>query len=254
MKTTKLLLVSTLLLSFCIGAQAQTIRPDVELMNLKGHVKTLGTFTRGSHGRMIGQPTMQRFHTNGFLDQLFVCDTMGKATLMVQYTYDKKNHLVKDTRSQMGTNELIAVTEYTYNKKDRTVTADVMVITDSINDHMVTTYDKSGKIIRTALYDEQDTLLSAQAYVYDHHGKVSTITHTGSHDRYQNHVNYRYDADGNEIMKESCYLNRTTQLLFHIYTFDETGNWIERRTYRIQGETATLQESASRTIEYYEED
>ncbi len=252
MKRYRLFLIASILMSLSLGARAQYNIPDTELMNLKGNVKSVGTFTHGIHGRVVGQPTLMCFREDGFLNQTFYCDTAGAATLLVQYFYDKKNRLLKDTRSRMGTNELLAVTTYTYDKKNRSITADVLVVTDSINDHRVTTFDKDDRVKRVALYDEQDTLLSAETYVYDAHGRIATATFTGTHDRYLSHVNFRYDADGNEIMQINCNLNRVTQQLFHVYTFDEQGNWIERRTFNLKGNTATLQETVNRTIEYYE--
>ncbi len=235
------------------GAQAQHHRPDAELQNLKGPVKTVGTFIRGPHNRVIGQPAMLLFRNDGYLDVAFFCDTNGTAIFKVKYEYDKQKHLVHDQRINNANGDILVETDYIYDKKNRTITAAIKPVNDTVSDYTVYTFDKNNNVTRIANLDENHQVLSALTSVYDDNDKIITTTHTeGAVDQYINHDNFRYDNEGNVIMQTRFNLNRVAQQLFYVYTFDAMGNWIERRTFYVQGNEAFVREIATREITYYE--
>lgn len=242
------------LISTMVGtAGAQKFKPDTEEDNLKGPVKSMLTTIRTPQGRIVGQPVRNNFNERGYYIQNTYYDTLGNPVIIVAYTYDKNDHLVKDLRTHEPYSELLSQTTYSYDKKANTIVADMLGIADSLSTKTVYAFDKKGVLKSTTSYDEQGKETSAIEYVYDDKGYLKfTIFKEGENEIYKGSDKYRWDTDGNLAEKCSYYLTTLRQAFLYTYYYDEHGNWTQAYLYHVNPTEGYLYQVITRQITYFE--
>ena len=107
----KVLILTALLVSLGGMVRAQHFIPDIQEEHLKGNVKSVLTTVRTPQGRIVSQPVRKNFNRQGYFTQNTYYDTMGNPVIIVSYSYDKKNRLVKDIRTHEPYSELLSQSE-----------------------------------------------------------------------------------------------------------------------------------------------
>lgn len=240
------------LLSF--GVKAQSFSLDVEEENLNGPVKSVLTTVRTPQGRIVGQPVRNNFNKFGnFIENIYY-DTAGNPVIMVHYSYDKKNRLIKDVRTHEPFSEMLSQTTYSYDKKSRTIIADMFGISDSLETRTVYRYDKNGMLLNVTIFDELGREVASTQYEYNKIGSKSLVTYTeGENAIYKGTDKFRYDTDGNLAEKCSYYLTTLRQAFLYTYYYDEHGNWTKAYVYHVTPSDGYLYQVITRQIDYYEE-
>ncbi|MBR3529488.1 MAG: hypothetical protein IKN84_07485 [Bacteroidales bacterium] len=249
----KLLFFATLLLLIGSTARAQQFPADKQEDRLKGPVKTVLTTVRTPQGRVVGQPVRNYFNRSGYYSHNIYYDTIGNPVIIVSYTYDKKNRLLSDTRTHEPYSELLSQTKYIYDKKKRTITAEMFGIADSLEDRTVYQFDKNNRLLKTTDYDVDSVELASITYKYNDFGYVNYTTYTEGKDAiYKGGDKFRYDTDG--IMCERCsyYLTTLRQAFLYTYYYDEHGNWTQAYVYHVSPSEGYLYQIITREITYYE--
>lgn len=240
-------------LSFFNTIAAQPSQVDKSEMNLHGNISSILTTVRGSRGQIVGQPVRHIFNKNGNFEHVCYYDTLGTPVITVHYVYDKKGRLVKDTRSLEPFSELLAVTNYTFNRKRDTMYAEMIAINDSVCDHISYHYDKHGNLLQINRTDDKNNPLSRTNHAYDKKGRLlETTFYEGEHYLYIGEERFHYDLDGNLIQKASYYMERMRQCILYTYVFDAHGNWTTQYAYHVSPTSASLIQVTTRTITYVE--
>ena len=249
----KSVLLATLFIAFGVIAKAQKFTPDIEDEHLKGNVKSVLTTVRSPQGRIIGQPTRKNFNTAGNYSRTTYYDTMGNPVIIVNFTYDEKNRLIKDVRTQEPYSTPVSQTTYSYDKKAKTITADVFGIADSLSEKSIYTFDKNNVLLKVITYSEDNKEISSISYEYNKLGEMTFATYTeGENSIYKGSEKYRYDTDGFLAEKCSYYLTTLRQAFLYTYQYDEKGNWINAYVFHVSPTEGYLYQIITRQISYYE--
>ena len=249
----KIVVLFTLLLAGGVTARAQHFNPDLQEEHLKGPVKSMLTTVRTPQGRIVGQPVRNNFNQEGYFTQNTYYDTMGNPVIIVSYAYDKKNHLVKDIRTQEPYSTLLSQTTYSYDKKAHTITAEMFGANDSLVERSVYSYDKDGALQKVTTFDEVGKELAAIAYDYNDLGYMVFATYTeGENAIYKGGEKFRYDTDGFLAEKCSYYLTTLRQAFLYSYYYDEHGNWTQAYLFHVTPTEGYLYQVITRQITYFD--
>ena len=244
-----------LLVSVCVSvvASAQRFNSDIEDVHLKGKVKSVLTTTRTPQGRIVGQPVRNNFNEDGYFTQNTYYDTLGNPVIIVSFFYDKKNRLVKDVRTHEPYSELLSQTTYVYNKKKKTITAQMFGIADSLEESTVYVFNKEGNIDSVKTLDANGKQINTLKYSYNNFGlRTWSTCSEGDNGIYIGTEKYRYDTDG--FLAEQCsyYLATLRQAFLYTYYYDEHGNWIQGHVFHVSPTEGYLYQIIDRQITYYE--
>ena len=224
---TKIILLATLFFAFSLPLRAQHFAPDAQEEHLKGRVKSVLTTVRTPQGRIVGQPVRQNYNRDGYFTRNTYYDTMGNPVIIVNYTYDKKK---------------------------RTIVADMLGLADSLRQHTVYSYDKKNVLQKVTTYDEANKELSSITYDYNDFGYVRYATYTeGENMIYKGANKFRYDTEGHLAERCSYYLTTLRQAFLYTYYYDSEGNWVEAYVFHVTPSEGYLYQVISRQITYYEE-
>lgn len=249
----KIVILFVLFCAFAVSSKAQQFKPDLQEDNLKGAVKSILTTVRTPQGRIVGQPIRNNFNREGYYSQNTFYDTMGNPVIIVSYSYDKKNRLIKEVRTHEPYSELLSQTTYSYDKKKRAIVAEMFGISDSLGERTVYSYDKNGLLQKVTNFDEANKELATISYEYNQLGYMTFSTYTeGENAIYKGSEKFRYDTDGNLAEKCSYYLTTLRQAFLYTYYYDEHGNWTEAYLYHVTPSEGYLYQIISRQISYYE--
>ncbi len=249
----KIVLFTALLLAVGFSAQAQHFPADIEEEHLKGPVKSVLTTVRTPQGRIVGHPVRNNYNHAGYFTQNTYYDTLGNPVIIVSYTYDKKNRLVKDVRTHEPFSELLSQTTYSYDKKNHAIIADMFGIADSLEERSVYQFDKKNVLRTMKNFDIEGKEQASTVYEYNDFGYVSFITYTeGENSIYKGGEKFRYDTDG--ILAERCsyYLTTLRQAFLYTYYYDEHGNWTQAYVYHVTPSEGYLYQVITRQISYFE--
>lgn len=253
MKSRYLFLFVVLVSSVLAVSEAQTVRTDREMDQLKGNVRSALTTTRGTRGQVLGQPVRRVYNDKGNYDRVCYYDTAGTLSITVDYEYDKKGRLVKDVRTLEPFSELLAVTTYTHDKKQNRIVVEVLNINDSICDNTVYTLDKNGNVLGIRLRDENGKSLSNTLKRYDkHNNQTDAYYFEGENDISKGSERFRYDTDGNLVEKTSLYMEHANRCILYTYEFDAKGNWVKQYAYHVYQNSAEFMQVTIREIKYFE--
>ncbi|MBO4306882.1 MAG: hypothetical protein J5848_01050 [Bacteroidales bacterium] len=232
---------------------AQRFTPDIVEMNLKGPVKSVLTTVRTPQGRVVGQPVRNNFNHKGYFTHNTYYDTLGNPVIIVHYTYDSKDRLIKDIRTLEPFSELLSQTTYVYDKKNRTITAEMFGIADSLIQNTVYYYDKKDMLQRVTTFDEKGLEIASSNYTYNEYGFKVYVSYTeGENMIYKGADKFRYDTDGFLAEKCSYYLTTLRQAFLYTYLYDEQGNWTQAYVYHVSPTEGYLYQVISRQITYFE--
>ena len=249
----KVLILTALLVSLGGMVRAQHFIPDIQEEHLKGNVKSVLTTVRTPQGRIVSQPVRKNFNRQGYFTQNTYYDTMGNPVIIVSYSYDKKNRLVKDIRTHEPYSELLSQSEYKYDKKNRTIVAEMMGIADSMVERTVYYFDKNDRLKKLSVLDERDTLLATTTYEYNDAGFRSLATFTeGENGIYKGTEKFRFDTDGFLAERCSYYLTELRQAFLYTYYYDEEGNWVKAYVYHVTPTEGYLYQVITRQISYFD--
>ncbi len=249
----KVLILTALLVSLGGMVRAQHFIPDIQEEHLKGNVKSVLTTVRTPQGRIVSQPVRKNFNRQGYFTQNTYYDTMGNPVIIVSYSYDKKNRLVKDIRTHEPYSELLSQSEYKYDKKNRTIVAEMMGIADSMVERTVYYFDKNDRLKKLSVLDERDTLLATTTYEYNDAGFRSLATFTeGENGIYKGTEKFRFDTDGFLAERCSYYLTELRQAFLYTYYYDEEGNWVKAYVYHVTPAEGYLYQVITRQISYFD--
>lgn len=250
----KIIFLTALSLAFGLSANAQHFSSDTHEEHLKGHVKSVLTTVRTPQGRIVGQPMRQNFNESGYFINNTYYDTMGNPVIIVSYTYDKSNKLIKDVRTHEPFSELLSQTNYTYDKKTNAITAEMLDANDSLTERSVYQFDKKNKLEKMTTYDEKGKEMASITYDYNDFGYATFKTYTeGENMIYKGGEKYRYDTEGDLAEKCSYYLTTLRQAFLYTYYYDEEGNWTQAYVYHVTPSDGYLYQVIVRQITYYED-
>jgi hypothetical protein len=236
------------------SAMAQKFSPDAKDDKLKGNVKSVLTTTRTPQGRVVGHPERNNYNKEGYYTQKTLYDTIGNPVIVVSYSYDKKNRLVKDVRTQEPYSELLSQVTYKYDKKSRTVTAEMFGIADSLEERNVYYFDKNNNIMKVTNHSADNKDVASTIYEYDKYGnRVYATFIEGENEIYTGAEKYRYDTDGFLAEKCSYYLTTLRQAFLYTYYYDEQGNWTQAYVYHVTPSEGYIYQVITRQITYYED-
>ncbi|MBP5189505.1 MAG: hypothetical protein J6031_01155 [Bacteroidales bacterium] len=249
----RILILTALLLSMGFAAKAQHFGVDRDEEHLKGNVKSVLTTIRTPQGRVVGQPVRNNFNREGYFTQNTYYDTLGNPVIIVSYTYDKKNRLVKDIRTHEPYSELLSQTTYNYDKKNNTISAEMFGIADSLETRTIYYFDKKNVLQQVTTLDESGKEVASTKYEYNNAGMRSLATFTeGERSIYRGTDKMRYDTEGFLAERCSYYLTTLRQAFLYTYYYDEQGNWIQAYVYHVTPTDGFLYEVITRQITYYE--
>jgi hypothetical protein len=249
----RILILTAFFLSLGYVASAQHFGTDIKEERLKGKVKSVLTTIRTPQGRIVAQPVRHNFNEAGYFTQTTYYDTMGNPVIIVGFTYDKKNRLVKDIRTHEPYSELLSQTTYVYDKKNRTITAEMFGIADSLEERTVHQFDKDNVLQKVTVYSENNKELASTKYEYNNAGYRSLATFTeGENNIYRGTEKYRYDTEGFIAERCSYYLTTLRQAFLYTYYYDEQGNWTQAYVYHVTPSEGYLYEVITRQITYFE--
>lgn len=252
MKSKIFVVVACFLLSAFV-CEAQRFNPDLQEEHLKGPVKSMLTTVRTPQGRVVGYSVRNNFNKEGYFTHNTYYDTIGNPVIMVTYTYDKDNRLLKDIRTHEPYSELLSQSTYIYDKKNRTITAEMVGISDSIEEKTVYEYSKDNVLNRVVQYDAMNKETASTKYEYNELGYMVFSTFTeGENMIYKGGEKFRYDTDGHLAEKCSYYLTTLRQAFLYTYYYDEYGNWIQAYVYHVTPTDGYLYQVITRQISYYE--
>ena len=250
---TKVLILTALLVSLGGAARAQHFASDIQELHLKGNVKSVLTTTRTPQGRLVGQPVRNNFNRNGYFSQNTYYDTLGNPVIIVSYSYDKNNRLLKDTRTHEPYSELLSQSEYFYDKKNRAIESKMYDPSDTLLSRTVYSFDKEGRMLKVTMYDEAGKEMGATKHDYNDFGYriLSTFTE-GENGIYKGTEKFRYDTEG--LLAERCsyYLTELRQAFLYTYYYDDQGNWTQAYVYHVTPTNGYLYQVITRQITYYE--
>lgn len=247
------MLFTVLCLAVVSRSQAQQFKPDIQESRLKGAVKSVLTTVRTPQGRIVGNPMRNNFNQNGYFTQNTYYDTLGNPVIIVSYTYDKKNRLVKDIRTHEPYSELLTQTTYNYDKKTKTITAEMFGISDSLETRSVYTFDKNGVLLDVKEIDESGKTMAQSKYEYNEYGLKTNVHYSeGENEIYKGTEKFRYDTDGFLAERCSYYLTTLRQAFLYTYYYDEHGNWIQAYVYHVTPTEGYLYQVITRQITYFE--
>lgn len=253
MKTKSILFVS-LFLAVALLGKAQHFAPDIQEEHLKGPVKSLLSTTRTASGRVVGQPVRHNFNSDGYFTRTTYYDTAGNPVIVVNFTYDKNNRLVKDLRTLEPYSRLLSQTLYSYDKKQHTITADMLGIADSIEERTIYTFDKHDVLRKISVIDADGKLMAATTYAYNDFGYRTLVTFTeGENEIYKGTEKFRYDTDGHLAEHCNYYLMTLRQAFLYTYYYDEYGNWTQAYVYHVNPTEGYLYQVITREITYFED-
>lgn len=249
----KIVFLSALFLMIGLTVKAQHFPLDLQEEHLKGSVKSVLTTVRTPQGHIVGHPVRNNFNQAGYFTQNTYYDTMGNPVIIVTYTYDKKNRLIKDVRTQEPFSELLSQTTYSYDKKNHTIVADMFGIIDSLEERSVYQFSKDNLLQKMTIFDVEGKEQASITYEHNDLGYVCYTTYTeGENTIYKGSEKFRYDTDG--FMAERCsyYLTTLRQAFLYTYVYDEQGNWIQAYVYHVTPTEGYLYQVITRQISYYE--
>ena len=249
----KIVLFTAILLAVGFAAKAQHFPSDIQEERLKGNVKSVLTTVRTPQGRIVGQPVRNNFNRDGYYTQNTYYDTIGNPVIIVHYTYDKNNRLVKDVRTHEPFSEMLSQTTYTYDKKKHTISAELRDANDSLQELSVYQFDKKNVLEKTTSYDVNGKEMASTEYDHNSFGYVTYVTYTeGENMIYKGAEKFRYDTEG--FMAERCsyYLTTLRQAFLYTYYYDEQGNWTQAYVYHVTPTEGYLYQVITRHITYFE--
>ncbi|MCR4817227.1 MAG: hypothetical protein K5842_08640 [Bacteroidales bacterium] len=250
----KILLAAAIFMVFSVVAKAQRFNPDVMEEHLKGPVKSVLTTVRTPQGRVVGHPVRNNFNENGYFTQNMYYDTIGNPVIIVSYVYDSKDRLVKDIRTHEPYSELLSQTTYVYNKKEKTITAEMFGIADSLEESNVYRFDKNNFLQSVATLDANGKEVALIKYEYSENCKYPQfVTYTeGENAIYKGTEKFRYDTEGFLAEKCSYYLTTLRQAFLYTYYYDEYGNWTQAYVYHVTPSEGYLYQVITRQISYFD--
>ena len=249
----RIVLVAAIFMAISGLARAQRFNPYIEEEHLKGPVKSMLTTVRTPQGKIVGHPVRNNFNEDGYFIQNTYYDTVGNPVIIVVYTYDKKNRLVKDLRTHEPYSELLSQTTYEYDKKNRTIVADMLGIVDSLEEKTLYKYDKDNRLRSVTTVDEKGREVAVTNYEYNDVGYVQYATYSeGENSIYKGTDKFRYDTDGFLAEKCSYYLTTLRQAFLYTYYYDEHGNWTQAYVYHVTPTEGYLYQVITRQISYFD--
>lgn len=146
--------------------------------------------------------------------------------------YDEDGKLIKYELISDGKTSL--KNEYTYNKKERTVSCKGMNYTS------VTYYDESWRKTKISSYDKDGDLEMEFAYEYDNRGNMTKLSFCYDMEEYtrKGYNTFEYDKDGNKI-KESTYDENGEARGYNTYEYYDDGSYI-KKAYVTGGELSSI--------------
>ena len=252
MKTRILILLSTLMLT-ALNLNAQGSKSDAERLNLKGNVKSILETTHNTKHQVVGQPIRYIFNDQGDFEHVHYFDTAGNLAITVHYTYDSKGRITGSTRLLEPYSQLDGVTTYSYDKKNRLLTASLLEINDTTTLTTTYRYNKKGEEIEMRIFGEDGDTLGCLKKEYDTYGNLVRETFLdGPSQLYHGEKVLRYDTEGNVVEENNVDLERVHWCLLYSYSFDSKGNWVTCYKFRVTTREASLYEVVSRQISYSE--
>lgn len=249
MRQNVILLLAALLLSVNLSAQAPV--SDREAQGLKGPVKSALVTVRDAGKHVVGQPIRYLFDARGNFEHVHYFDTAGNLAITVHYKYDKQGHLVTDTRLREPYSELTGVTNYTYDRKHRTLTGELLELQDTTSFITTSRFDRQGREVEVLVTWSTGDTISRVTKEYDQWGNMLKITYYETKDDlYRGEEVYRYDTEGNPVELNMVNMNRVSWALLYSYHFDERGNWTKCYAYHVTTAAAELYQITTRTITY----
>ncbi len=249
----KVLFFATFLLVFSTIVKAQHLSSDIQEEHLKGNVKSVLTTVRTPQGRIVGQPVRNSFNRAGYFSNNTYYDTMGNPVIIVNYTYDNKNRLIKDVRTHEPFSEMLSQTTYSYDKKKLSICAEMYDNLDSLAQRTVYQFDKKNILQKVTNYDERGREMASTSYEYNDLGYVKFITYTeGENMLYKGGEKFRYDTDGDLAEKCSYYLTTLRQAFLYTYYYDDHGNWTQAYVFHVNPQEGYLYQVITRQITYYD--
>ena len=249
----KVIILTSLFVLMGVASRAQQFQSDIQEQNLKGSVKSVLTTVRTPQGRIVGQPVRNNYNLDGYFEQNTYYDTLGNPVIIVHYSYDKKNRLVKDVRTHEPYSNMLSQTTYLYDRKARTITAEMFGVSDSLGEYSIYSFDKNNVLQSLTTFDEDGKELAATKYEYNDYGMMVYATYTeGANHIYKGSEKYRYDTDGNIAEKCSYYLTTLRQAFLYTYYYDEHGNWTQAFVFHVTPSSGYLYQVINRQIAYYE--
>ena len=249
----KIVLFAAIFMTVSLVARAQRFNPDIQEEHLKGPVKSMLTTVRTPQGRVVGHPVRNNFNESGYYTQNTYYDTIGNPVIVVVYSYDKKNRLVKDIRTHEPYSELLSQTTSVYDKKKNTITAEMFGIADSLEEQSVYQFDKNNRLMSVTTLDEAGKEVANIKYEYNDldYRQFSHFTE-GENAIYKGTEKFRYDTDGFIAEKCSYYLTTLRQAFLYSYYYDEYGNWTQAYVYHVTPSEGYLYQVITRQITYFE--
>lgn len=240
-------------LALSLSASAQHFAKDVDEAHLKGKVKSVLTTVRTPQGRTVGQPVRNNFNEKGYYSQNTYYDTLGNPVIVVSYSYDDNDRLIRDIRTKEPQSQLLTQTTYKYDDKAYTITAEMYGIADSLEESTVYSYSKSGVLQKAANYSVDGKEIAATIYSYNDLGYCTYVTFIeGENGIYRGAEKYRYDTEGHLAEKCSYYLTTLRQAFLYTYYYDEMGNWTQAYVYHVSPTEGYLYQVINRQISYFE--
>ena len=245
-------IIVSLMLLLALGVQAQTQLNDAERLMLKGNVNSMLETTRNAHNQIVGQPIRYIFNDRGYYEHIHYFDTAGTLAITVHYLYNKKNILVKDTRLLEPFSQLDGITEYSFDKRRRTLRGDLL-LNDTVTLTTFFCFDRQGRETEIRQMNEHGEIESRVAKEYDRFGNmVRRIHFDGKDNLYRGEYVYRYDTEGYVVEENVMDLDRVRWSLLYSYVFDSHGNWTHCYKFRVTTTEASLYEVVTRQIDYAE--
>lgn len=240
-------------LSLSFSASAQHFSRDIDENHLKGPVKSILTTVRTPQGRIVGQPVRNNYNEKGYYSQNTYYDTLGNPVIVVVYSYDKSDRLVSDIRTQEPYSEMLSQTTYKYDKKNRTITAEMFGSSDSLEESSVYFYSKDGLLEKVSIFSADNKEIASTLYNYNDFGYRTYVTYNeGENGIYRGAEKYRYDTDGHLAEKCSYYLTTLRQAFLYTYYYDEHGNWTQAYVFHVSPSEGYLYQVITRQITYFE--
>jgi hypothetical protein len=243
--------VAAAMMPFCLQAQAP--HTDAQHEGLKGQVQMIRETTCGTHGQTIHTVSVYYYNMIGNYNKVVLEDTLGNPQMEIRYVYDSMGVLARQDRFSMEDTTLLFENTYTRDWRAHTITMSMLGVKDSMDDVVVYSFDKKGYLDKVSTFDSKGNLLSRDFYLYDEHGFRNQITYTeGPDESYRRTECFRYDSDGNVIECRTMCLSAERQRLCYTYDFDHEGNWVKKYVYDLKGKSASLLQTVTRDISYYE--
>ena len=171
----------------------------------------------------------------------------GKNMEKVIYTYNKEYQLMAE--NWYLNHALTEKSEYNYTENNRIVEKILYDDKESVVEKEISNYSSTGMLQEESKYTMRDALKAKTICVYNEKGQIVEERNYDKDNILESRMVFIYDDRGN-VKEENWYdsNNQMTMRIMYIYTYDERGNWIEKKEFDNETKTAILHQ---RKITYY---